>query len=161
VSAPSLPNTPSSTRPFRPLPNPPVFPPSAGAHSVLVCAESINEANECSFSFVMRDRPQRAVLEEVNAADRRRTGPVPGERPPICWNEGHFVASYKFARLLAVADVAVEAGDDSGAALPVTVLPNGTWALMPAVSSSRKCRSGRSRYPIAEAPRLRDGREET
>jgi hypothetical protein len=35
-------------------------------------------------------------------------------------DEGLFVASYKFALLLALADLSIEAGDDSGAALPIT-----------------------------------------
>jgi hypothetical protein len=35
-------------------------------------------------------------------------------------DEGLFVASYKFALLLALADLSVEAGDDSGAPLPIT-----------------------------------------
>src|SRR5215469_17044406 len=35
-------------------------------------------------------------------------------------DEGQFVASYKFALLLALADLSVEQGDDSGAALPLT-----------------------------------------
>jgi hypothetical protein len=35
-------------------------------------------------------------------------------------DEGQFTASYKFALLLALADLSVEQGDDSGAALPVT-----------------------------------------
>src|SRR6516225_1319522 len=34
-------------------------------------------------------------------------------------DEGLFVASYKFALLLALADLSVENGDDSGAALPL------------------------------------------
>jgi hypothetical protein len=34
-------------------------------------------------------------------------------------DEGQFVASYKFALLLALADLSVEQGDDSGATLPV------------------------------------------
>src|ERR1017187_2460939 len=36
-------------------------------------------------------------------------------------DEGLFVASYKFALLLALADLAVERGDDSGAALTLSV----------------------------------------
>lgn len=35
-------------------------------------------------------------------------------------DEGLFVASYKFALLLALADLSIEAGDDSGGALPIT-----------------------------------------
>src|SRR4051812_1559034 len=35
-------------------------------------------------------------------------------------DEGLFVASYKFALMLALADLAVEQGDDSGTALPIT-----------------------------------------
>jgi hypothetical protein len=35
--------------------------------------------------------------------------------------QGGFVATYKFALLLALADIAVEGGDDSGKAMPVTV----------------------------------------
>jgi hypothetical protein len=37
-------------------------------------------------------------------------------------NEGLFVASYKFALLLSLADLSVEKGDDSGAALPLSSL---------------------------------------
>ena len=36
-------------------------------------------------------------------------------------DEGQFVATYKFALLLSLADLAVERGDDSGAALPIPV----------------------------------------
>ena len=36
-------------------------------------------------------------------------------------NEGHFTATNKYAFLLALADIAVETGDDSGAALAVPV----------------------------------------
>ncbi len=36
-------------------------------------------------------------------------------------NEGHFTATNKYAVLLALADIAVETGDDSGAALAVPV----------------------------------------
>src|SRR5712664_3817953 len=35
-------------------------------------------------------------------------------------NEGQFVASYKFALLLALADLAIEQGDDSGAPLQLS-----------------------------------------
>jgi hypothetical protein len=35
-------------------------------------------------------------------------------------DEGLFVASYKFALLLALADLSIEKGDDTGAALPLT-----------------------------------------
>jgi hypothetical protein len=35
-------------------------------------------------------------------------------------DEGLFVASYKFALLLALADLSIEAGDDSGLPLPIT-----------------------------------------
>ena len=35
--------------------------------------------------------------------------------------EGQFVASYKFALLLALADLSVERGDDTGGPLPVSV----------------------------------------
>jgi hypothetical protein len=35
-------------------------------------------------------------------------------------DEGLFVASYKFALLLALADLSIEAGDDSGRPLPIT-----------------------------------------
>ena len=35
-------------------------------------------------------------------------------------DEGLFVASYKFALLLALADLSIEAGDDSGQPLPIT-----------------------------------------
>jgi hypothetical protein len=36
-------------------------------------------------------------------------------------DEGLFTATYKYALLLALADIAVESGDDSGAAQPVSV----------------------------------------
>ena len=36
-------------------------------------------------------------------------------------NEGVFTATYKYAMLLALADIAVEAGDDSGAPLAVPI----------------------------------------
>jgi 5-methylcytosine-specific restriction endonuclease McrA len=35
--------------------------------------------------------------------------------------EGHFVATYKYALLLALADISIEKGDDSGSSLPVAI----------------------------------------
>jgi hypothetical protein len=37
-------------------------------------------------------------------------------------DEGLFVASYKFALLLALADLSIEAGDDSGGALTIAAI---------------------------------------
>src|SRR5215469_7697642 len=66
------------------------------------------------------DRRQSCILEQDV------TGPTSDEQIRFLVNlqrlldEGLFVASYKFALLLSLADLSVERGDDSGKALPLT-----------------------------------------
>src|SRR5215469_13847186 len=66
------------------------------------------------------DRRQSCILEQDV------TGPTSDEQIRFLVNlqrlldEGLFVASYKFALLLALADLSIEQGDDSGSALTLT-----------------------------------------
>ena len=65
------------------------------------------------------DREQSGILEKevMPTSDEQIQFLVSLQR---LLDEGQFVASYKFALLLSLADLCVEMGDDSGAALTLT-----------------------------------------
>jgi len=54
------------------------------------------------------------------AGRRRRTGGIPGQIERLL-SEGQFVATYKYALLVSIADLAVQLGRDDGSELDLSI----------------------------------------